>query len=186
MEIPVTLVPSIDAQAWPNEIYVGYATGWMRRYDQEFDPDNPAPQKLQPYLTDAKTQVQKLLADYKEATAAPQTELIDQADRQRDALIAQISTMIEAMLKMTLMPQKQQAAQTLKTGWDIYKPTAKAALRDESTQVQQWLEYVHAHAAQGAALAELGLTQIVAGAPPSVSSRRPSCWPTTAAWPTAP
>ena len=58
MEIPVTLVPSIDAQAWPNEIYVGYATGWMRRYDQEFDPDrstsgrlpptgrkNPAPQK---------------------------------------------------------------------------------------------------------------------------------------------
>ena len=83
MEIPVTLVPSIDAQAWPNEIYVGYATGWMRRYDQEFDPDNPAPQKLQPYLADAKTQVQKLLADYKEATAAPQTELIDQADRQR-------------------------------------------------------------------------------------------------------
>ncbi len=130
MEIPVTLVPSIDAQAWPNEIYVGYATGWMRRYDQEFDPDNPAPQKLQPYLADAKTQVQKLLADYKEATAAPQTELIDQADRQRDALIAQISTMIEAMLKMTLMPQKQQAAQTLKTGWDIYKPTAKAALRE--------------------------------------------------------
>ena len=44
MEIPVTLVPSIDAQAWPNEIYVGYATGWMRRYDQEFDPDQPAPQ----------------------------------------------------------------------------------------------------------------------------------------------
>ena len=130
MEIPVTLVPSIDAQAWPNEIYVGYATGWMRRYDQEFDPDNPAPQKLQPYLADAKTQVQKLLADYKEATAAPQTELIDQADRQRDALIAQVSTMIEAMLKMTLMPQKQQAAQTLKTGWDIYKPTAKAALRE--------------------------------------------------------
>ena len=43
MEIPVTLVPSIDAQAWPNEIYVGYATGWMRRYDQEFDPDQPAP-----------------------------------------------------------------------------------------------------------------------------------------------
>ena len=81
-------------------------------------------------------------------TAAPQTELIDQADRQRDALIAQVSTMIEAMLKMTLMPQKQQAAQTLKTGWDIYKPSAKAALRDESTQVQQWLEYVHAHAAQ--------------------------------------
>ena len=38
--------------------------------------------------------------------------------------------MIEAMLKMTLMPQKQQAAQTLKTGWDIYKPTAKAALRE--------------------------------------------------------
>ena len=162
MEIPVTLVPSIDAQAWPNEIYVGYATGWMRRYDQEFVPDNPAPQKLQPYLAGAKTLVQTLLADYKEATAAPQTELIDQADRQRDALIAQVSTMIEAMLKMTLMPQKQHAAQMLKTGWDIYKPTAKAALRDESTQVQQWLEYVHARAAQGAALAELGLTQIVA------------------------
>ena len=162
MDIPVILVPSVDTTQWPNEIFVGYATGWMRRYDQEFAPDFPAPQKLQPYLADAKTLVQTLLADYKEATAAPQTELIDQADKQRDALLAQVSTMIEAMLKMAGMPQKQMAAQKLKTGWDIYKPTAKAALRDESTQIQQWLEYVHARAVQGAALADLGLTQIVA------------------------
>ena len=48
MEIPVTLVPSIDAQAWPNEIYVGYATGWMRRYDQEFDPDRSTSGRLPP------------------------------------------------------------------------------------------------------------------------------------------
>ena len=48
MEIPVSLVPSIDAQAWPNEIYVGYATGWMRRYDQEFDPDRSTSGRLPP------------------------------------------------------------------------------------------------------------------------------------------
>ena len=51
MEIPVTLVPSIDAQAWPNEIYVGYATGWMRRYDQEFDPDRSTSGRLPPART---------------------------------------------------------------------------------------------------------------------------------------
>lgn len=41
-----------------------------------------------------------------------------------------------------------QAAHALKPGWDNYKPTAKAALRDESTQIQQWLVYVAANADQ--------------------------------------
>ena len=161
MEIPVNLVPSVDVTQWPNEIYVGYATGWMRRYDWFFDAENPAPAKLQPYLTDAKALVGKLLADYKETTTKQQTEQIDEADKKRDTCVSQVNTMIEAMLKMTGMPEKQRAAQTLKVGWDLYKPSAKAALRDESTQIQQWLEYVLANQEQIAALGELGLSGIV-------------------------
>ena len=33
MDITIKTVPAIDTQAWPNEIAVGYLTGWMRRYD---------------------------------------------------------------------------------------------------------------------------------------------------------
>lgn len=155
------LVPGVDATQWPNEIYVGYATGWMRRYDAAFDEETPAPVKLQPYLTDAKAMVGKLLADYKEATTKQQTEQIDEADRERDSRVGQVNTMIESMAKMTGLPQMQQAALTAKVGWDLYKPTAKAALRDESTQIQQWLEYLALHPEEQQALATLGLTQIV-------------------------
>ena len=161
MEITVTLVPSIDTTQWAIETFIGYATGWMRRYDSVFDEESPAPARLQPYLADAKTLVAKLLADYKEATAAPQTELIDKADKERDSRLSQVYTMTDAMLKMDGMPEKQQAAQTVRTGLDIYKPSSKAALRDESTQIQQWLEYVNANPAQQQALAALGLTTIV-------------------------
>ena len=161
MDIPVILVPYLDMTHWPNEIYVGYATGWLRRYDAAFDPEVPAPAKLQPYLDDARTLVQKLLGDYKESTVAPQTMLIQKADDERDVRVGQVNTMVEAMAKMSGMPQKQQAALTAKQGWDLYKPSAKAALRDESTQIQQWIEFVHQSATQEAAIAELGLTQIV-------------------------
>jgi len=51
MGITIKTVPAIDTQAWPNEIAVGYLTGWMRRYDAIFTEQYPAPDKLQPYLT---------------------------------------------------------------------------------------------------------------------------------------
>ena len=161
MDITIKTVPAMDITQWPNEIAIGYLTGWMRRYDREFDTENPAPTKLAPYLTDAKTQVQKLLDDYKESTVSPQTELIDEADKARDLRVEQIQTMIYSMDKMVGLPTMQQAAHKLKPVWDNYKPSAKAALRDESTQIQQWLEYVTENLQQEQALNTLGLTQIV-------------------------
>ena len=161
MDITINLVPSMDTTQWPNEMVIGYLTGWVRRYDAEFDVDNPAPAKLAPYLTDAKTLVQKLLDDYKEFTVAPQTELIDEADKARDLRVDQIQTMIYSMDKMVGIPTMQQAAHTLKPVWDNYKPSAKAALRDESTQIQQWLEYVTTNMQMEQALSTLGLTTIV-------------------------
>ena len=151
----------MDTTQWPNEMAVGYLTGWMRRYDTEFDTESPAPTKLAPYLTDAKTLVQKLLDDYKESTVSPQTELIDEADKARDLRVEQIQTMINSMDKMVGLPTMQQAAHKLKPVWDNYKPSAKAALRDESTQIQQWLEYVSTNMQQEQALTTLGLTTIV-------------------------
>ena len=151
----------MDTTQWPNEMVIGYLTGWVRRYDAEFDVDNPVPAKLAPYLTDAKTLVQKLLDDYKEFTVAPQTELIDEADKARDLRVDQIQTMIYSMDKMVGIPTMQQAAHLLKPVWDNYKPSAKAALRDESTQIQQWLEYVTTNILMEQALSTLGLTTIV-------------------------
>ena len=161
MDITIKTVPTMDTTQWPNEMAVGYLTGWMRRYDTEFDTETPAPTKLAPYLTDAKTLVQKLLDDYKEATVSPQTELIDEADKARDVRVDQIQTMIYSMDKMVGLPTMQQAAHKLKPVWDNYKPSAKAALRDESTQIQQWLEYVGTDLQQEQALTTLGLTTIV-------------------------
>lgn len=161
MDITINLVPAMDTTQWPNEMVIGYLTGWVRRYDAEFDVDNPVPAKLAPYLTDAKTLVQKLLDDYKEFTVAPQTELIDEADKARDLRVDQIQTMIYSMDKMVGIPTMQQAAHLLKPVWDNYKPSAKAALRDESTQIQQWLEYVTTNILMEQALSTLGLTTIV-------------------------
>lgn len=73
----------------------------------------PAPAKLQPYLNDAQTLVAQLLADYKEATVAPQTEDIDRYDKGRDTRLSQVYTINDAMLKMEGMPEKQQAAKTV-------------------------------------------------------------------------
>ena len=161
MDITIKTVPTMDTTQWPNEMAVGYLTGWMRRYDTEFDTESPAPTKLAPYLSDAKTLVQKLLDDYKESTVSPQTELIDEADKARDLRVEQIQTMINSMDKMVGLPTMQQAAHKLKPVWDNYKPSAKAALRDESTQIQQWLEYVSTNMQQEQALTTLGLTTIV-------------------------
>lgn len=161
MDITINLVPAMDTTQWPNEMVIGYLTGWVRRYDAEFDVDNPVPAKLAPYLTDAKTLVKKLLDDYKEFTVAPQTELIDEADKARDLRVDQIQTMIYSMDKMVGIPTMQQAAHLLKPVWDNYKPSAKAALRDESTQIQQWLEYVTTNILMEQALSTLGLTTIV-------------------------
>ena len=161
MDITIKTVPAIDTQAWPNEIAVGYLTGWMRRYDAIFTEQYPAPAKLQPYLTDAKTLVQKLLDDYKESTVSPQTQQIDEADKARDVRVDQVNTMVNAMLKMVGMPQMQQAAQKVKAGLDLYKPSLKAALRDESTQIQQWLQLIDEDVQQDQAIQTLGLKQIV-------------------------
>ena len=135
---------------------MGYLTGWMRRYDAIFTEQYPAPAKLQPYLTDAKTLAQKLLDDYKESTVSPQTQQIDEADKARDVRVDQVNTMVNAMLKMVSMPQMQQAAQKVKAGLDLYKPSSKAALRDESTQIQQWLQFIDEDVQQDQAIQTLG------------------------------
>ena len=70
--------------------------------------------------------------------------------------------MVDAMTKMDAMPAKKQAAETMKQLLDFYKPTAKMALRDETTQIQQWHQAFEQSIVQESAAQELGLTQIIA------------------------
>lgn len=155
-------VPYLDPGPWPNEIHMGFYTGVKRRNNTAFDVESPAPQKLQPYLTALHAAIDKQDADYMISRKAEQTELIAKADDERDALLNQLQNYVGQMAKMSAMPQKQAAAQTLKTGLDVYKPSTKSALRDESTQIQQWYQAYDADIQQKNAATELGITDLIA------------------------
>lgn len=152
----------MDTSQWPKDMHLGYVKNVIRRIDEEFDVDNPAPAKLQGEITPLKAAVSKEDQDYEQSRKADQTEAIRQADEERDGLLNQALTVIDAMAKVSAIPASQTAALQLKGQVDIYKPSAKLALREESTQVEQWLQAISQSAVLEVAVQTLGLTQILA------------------------
>ena len=152
----------MDTSQWPKDMHLGYAKNVVRRVDEKFDEDHPAIVKLQDEITPMKTAIAKEDEDYEQSRKADQTEAIRQADDERDALLNQALTVIDAMVKVTAIPASQQAAQVLRGLADIYKPSAKLALREESTQVEQWLQAISQSITAEAAAQPLGLPQILA------------------------
>ena len=123
----------MDTSQWPKNMHLGYAKNVIRRIDEEWTMEYPAPAKLLAEITPLKASVTKEDADYEQSRKADQTALIQQADYERDALLNQALTVIDAMAKVSAIPASQTAALQLKGQVDIYKPSAKLALRDEST-----------------------------------------------------
>ena len=152
----------MDTSQWPKDMHLGYAKNVVRRIDEEWTEENPAPAKLLAEITPLKAAVGKEDLDYEQSRKAEHTELIHKADDERDALLNQALTVIDAMAKVSAIPASQQAALQLKGQVDIYKPSAKLALREESTQVEQWLQAISQSVVLEAAVATLGLTQILA------------------------
>ena len=155
-------VTYMDTSSWPKDMHLGYAQNVVRRIDEEWTTEYPAPAKLQEQITPLKTAVGKEDEDYEQSRKSDQTALIRQADDERDALLNQALTVIDAMAKVSAIPASQQAALILKGLVDVYKPSAKLALRDESTQVDQWLQAISENLQAEAGAATLGLTQILA------------------------
>ena len=155
-------VTYMDTSSWPKDMHLGYAKNVIRRIDEEWDVDNPVPAKIADEVTTLKAAVTKEDQDYEQSRKSDQTEAIRQADEERDGLLNQALTVIDAMAKVSAIPASQQAALQLKGQVDIYKPSAKLALREESTQVEQWLQAISQSAVLEAAVATLGLTQILA------------------------
>ena len=155
-------VTYMDTSHWPKDMHLGYAKNVVRRIDEEWTEDNPAPAKLLAEITPLKAAVAKEDEDYEQSRKADQTEAIRQADEERDGLLNQALTVIDAMAKVSAIPASQTAALQLKGQVDIYKPSAKLALREESTQVEQWLQAISQSVVLEAAVATLGLTQILA------------------------
>ena len=160
--IDIKQLAYIDPQKWPNRIYMGYMAEVMRRIRLEWTVDNPAPAKLQPYIDALETAYQRFDQDYQTSQKSDLTADIDKADKERDAPLNQVRTMVQAMRKMDGLPTKKQAAETMAPTLEFYNPTAGMALRDETTQVKQWYQAFQADPAQVAAAAELGLTDIIA------------------------
>lgn len=152
----------MDTSQWPKDMHLGYAKNVVRRIDEEWTEVYPAPAKLLAEITPLKTAVTKEDTDYEQSRKADQTEAIRQADEERDGLLNQALTVIDAMAKVSAIPASQTAALQLKGQVDIYKPSAKLALREESTQVEQWLQAISQSVVFEAAVATLGLTQILA------------------------
>jgi hypothetical protein len=155
-------VPYMDTSSWPKDMHLGYVQNVIRRIDGEWTQQNPAPAKMQEQITPLKAAVTKEDQDYEQSRKADQTEAIHQADEERDALLNQALTVIDAMAKVSAIPASQTAALQLKAQVDIYKPSAKLALRDESTQVEQWLQAISESIVLESAAHTLGLTQILA------------------------
>ena len=152
----------MDTSQWPKDMHLGYAQNVIRRIDAQFTQQDPAPAKLLAEITPLKAAVEKEDEDYEQSRKSDQTALIRQADDERDALLNQALTVIDAMAKVSAIPASQQAALILKGLVDIYKPSAKLALRDESTQVDQWLQNISVNMQAEQAASILGLTQILA------------------------
>ena len=160
--INIKQLAAIDPHHWPNVIHMGYMTEVIRRTGLEWNQETPCPAQLQPYLTAVQTAFQREDQDYQVSQKSDLTALIDAADTERDALLSQVLTMVDAMAKMEALPAKKQAATTMKQLLDFYKPSAKMALREETTQIQQWYQAYDGNMQQEAAASELGLTQIIA------------------------
>ena len=152
----------MDTSSWPKDMHLGYAKNVIRRIDEEWDVDNPVPAKIADEVTTLKAAVTKEDQDYEQSRKSDQTEAIHQADDERDALLNQALTVIDAMAKVSAIPASQTAALQLKAQVDIYKPSAKLPLRDESTQVEQWLQAISESIVLESAAQTLGLTQILA------------------------
>ena len=151
----------IEFSNWPAYIHIGLITEMRRVLNNTFDEDVPAPAKLQPYLAVVLACIAKELQDYDKEAKSQYTPIIEEADKRRDTLLNQLLAMVAAMLKMDDLPAKKQAAETLNGPLSNYKPSAKMALDEETTQLQQWYEVYNASPEQQAAAAELGLTQII-------------------------
>lgn len=154
-------VTYMDITSWPKDMHLGYVKNVIRRIDEEFDVDNPAPAKLQGEITPLKAAVSKEDLDYEQSRKSDQTALIQQADDERDALLNQALTVIDAMAKVSAIPASQQAALALQRSVEVYKPSAKLDLRNESTQVEQWLQAISQSVELTQAAATLGITQIL-------------------------
>ena len=155
-------LPQMDPQKWPNDLHIGYYIDQQEYIDATFDVETPAPALLEPYITEFKTALTGEDRAYRIPNGSELTELIAAADQERDALLAQVRTMIDAYKGMAALPVKQQAAQTMRTLWDVYKPDPEAAYERETTAINQWHDDFAASPTQVAAAAELGLTDIIA------------------------
>ena len=66
----------MDITSWPKDMHLGYVKNVVRRIDEEFDVDNPAPAKLQGEITPLKAAVNKEDQDYEQSRKSDQTALI--------------------------------------------------------------------------------------------------------------
>lgn len=152
----------MDLAQWTKEMHIGYVKGVKRRFHAEFDEDNPAPPKVQEVLTPFDAAVDKEDSDYELSRKDPLTADIDKADTERDQLLPVAVNMIDNMAKATALPQMQQAAQLMQGPLQLYHPSTRSSLRDESTEIEQWLQAIHDDPAQTQAAQTLGLTAILA------------------------
>ena len=151
-------IPEIEIYTWAKEEHIGFVKTVVRRINQEWDVDNPAPAKVQEDITPLVAAVTKEDLDYETSRKASQTADLHDLDNQRDSVLNEVLPYINQMSRMTSMPALQQAALALLPSIELYHPSASASLRNESTQVEQWLQAIAASQELTAAVQTLGLT----------------------------
>jgi hypothetical protein len=158
----IILVPYMDISQWPNDLHLQFNQTQDEQMDAEYDAENPAPAKLATAIADHKAAVQAENAAYIIVRGSELTEQIAAQDNIRDTKMDEVTSVVNAMLRVASLPTMQQAAQVFKRGWDVYSPNAKAAYEAETTDLQQWHEDYLASADQQQAARTLGIEQIIA------------------------
>ena len=157
----IPYVPYMDVSAWPKELHTGYAKNVVRRIDEKWDQESPAPAKVQEVITPLKAAVTKEDEDIDPSRKSDKTAEIKTADDERDSLLDQALSIIDTMAKATALPAICQAAQQLQDSVNTYKPSSKLALRAESEKIEQWLQAITQSATLTQAAATVGISQIL-------------------------
>lgn len=154
-------VPALDTAQWANDLHIGFHLTQVEQVNNTFDAESPAPQKLQGRIDDYRAAARQEDGAYLVSRAAEQTAEIARLDDERDQLLSEVVTMMDAMARMASLPQQQQAAIAMRRLWDVYKPDPRAAYEAETTALQQWHDDFQADPAQVAAAQTLGLTATI-------------------------
>ena len=124
--------------------------------------DEELPEKLVAAGEALLAAIEAMMPAYRKVNFKAMSEAIRRKDEERDTLLREVKTMVAAMAKMSMMPERQAAGKALQASIEQWQLDPKKEYTQEGTALRAWLEVVAQSAELTAAAEVLGLTDILA------------------------